>query len=113
MNILQVKCDSCKVVQDCPKKGSSPLKIGKTEMLCRVIGGYGRDAVNPEILSSASKEKMDAHGPCLTIVEVPVRSDDGSVSYEIEKVFHHPIKHERETVPFNMEAVVPRAAKIT
>lgn len=111
MNILSVKCSDCKVAASCPKRGSSPVSIGKRVFLCRLMDGYGRDAVDPSILSAESKVRSDKDGPCLTIAEVPA-VDEQTVTYSVVKVFHHPITHEREKVGLDYRALTPQGYNI-
>jgi hypothetical protein len=102
---LKMECNRCKVAAFCPRRGASPLMTpdGKREF-CSIIGGYGREPVDPSILSEQSKRLVESNGPCLTIAEVPVYDND-RVETVMEKVFSPPIKHDRETVASPPESV--------
>lgn len=79
-------------------------------MFCRIIGGYGREPVDPIVLSAESLERSRRDGPCLTIAEVPKRDEgSGYVVLDIVKVFHHPIKHERESTDFRADMMYPKS----
>lgn len=100
MKVLLTRCQDCKVAANCPKRGASPTVIGKSTFLCRLMDGYGREAVDPDILSAESKARSEKDGPCVTIAEVPV-PDEQTVTYSVVKIFHHPILHPREKVDFD------------
>jgi hypothetical protein len=94
--LLEMTCDRCSVAQTCPKNGASPLFLsGGKRAHCRIVGGYGRTPVDPEILSSESRQRAEKDGPCLTIAEVPAL-EDGIVVHEVVKIFSPPVLSERE-----------------
>lgn len=108
-NSLQVLCKACKVSTTCPRSGSSPLYHGDRKMLaCRIVGGYGREPVDPSSLSEESRARSEQDGPCLSIAEVPTFDQDSEkVHFEVVKVFHKPIMHPRERVSHKMDAMAP------
>jgi hypothetical protein len=108
-NSLQVLCKTCKISATCPKRGSSPLYAdgNRKMMTCVVVGGYGRDPVDPSILSEESKSSSERDGRFLSIVEVPAfDKDSGKYYFEVVKVFHEPIVHPREKVSHKMDVGV-------
>jgi|HubBroStandDraft_6_1064221.scaffolds.fasta_scaffold574155_2 hypothetical protein len=111
-NTLQVTCDKCKVAETCPKKGSSPAifpHLNKRKLFCHIIGGYGRVPVRESLLSEESKEKSKVNGPCLTIAHVPTYDEStGMLTDEVVKIFSKPIKHPRETIPWNINLFFPK-----
>ncbi len=78
-------------------------------MFCRIVGGYGREEVDPSKLSLESLERSRRDGPCLTVAEAPVRDESGIVVHKPVTVFHHPIRHERETTDFRADMLYPRS----
>lgn len=93
-----MECPDCKIAAHCPKFGSSPLIMPSgLSVKCRIIGGYGKQPVDPTILSEESKALVAQHGPCLTIVEVP-ELDEGSglAVHQVVKVFAPAVFHDRE-----------------
>lgn len=111
MNVLSVRCTECKVASSCPQRGTSPVSIGKKVFLCRLMGGYGREKVDPSILSEESKARSDRDGPCLTIAEVP-EVEEQTVTYRVVKIFHQPIVHDREKVGFDYRTLGTHGYKI-
>jgi hypothetical protein len=116
---LQVECKNCKVAATCPRKGSSPLLLppaNKRKVFCVVVGGYGRSPVEERILGPESRERWKKDGPCLTVAHVPTWDPDAQqVLFEVTKIFSQPVKHPRETVPFNINLIHPanpNAAKL-
>lgn len=110
MPSLKVRCDQCKIAPTCPRRGSSPKAAGSKSLLCVVVGGYSRDPVSRDILSEESRAASDRDGPCLTLAEVPaVDPDSGHAYFETVKVFHHPIRHARETSNILPDAMLPRS----
>lgn len=105
-----MECSKCRVASFCPKKGSSPLQLGDNKRaLCSLVGGYGRAPVDPSILSDESRAISAANGPCLTLAEVPELDEgSGEVIYSLVKIFSPPILHERETIPWQMDAIIPK-----
>jgi len=95
MSALDMACERCLVAQTCPKRGASPLFFNGKRAHCHILGGYGRQPVDPTILSAESLERVKKDGPCLTLAEVPVL-DDGMITWELTKVFGPPIVNERE-----------------
>lgn len=111
-NSILVRCSTCKIATTCPRRGSSPLSLGKGKgaLLCRVVGGYSRDPVSPGALSKESLGRSEKDGPCLTLVEVPTLDpDSGHAYHEVVKVFHHPIRHPRERSSTVLDAVLIRS----
>lgn len=106
MNSLQMTCDKCRVASTCPARGSSPVvgANGRPKAFCRILGGYGRDPVDPAILSEDSRRRSEADGPCLTLAEVP----DQTGNYSIVKVFSPPVRHDRESTSELLDRLVPR-----
>lgn len=93
---LEMTCDRCAVAKTCPRRGSSPLYLqGGKRVHCRILGGYGRQPLDPEVLSEESKKRVEKDGPCLTIAEVP-SVVDGVVVHETVKIFAHPVLSDRE-----------------
>lgn len=82
-----------------------------TKMVCRIVGGYGRQPVDPAILSPESLERSKSDGPCLTIAEVP-SVVDGTFVIDVVKIFAPAVTHEREKVAFNAEMIYPRTHTI-
>jgi hypothetical protein len=96
MTALEMTCDRCAVATTCPKRGASPLFYGGGKRVhCRILGGYGRQPVDKEILSSESLERYGKDGPCLTLADIPVL-EDGQVSWETVKIFHQAVLGDRE-----------------
>ena len=111
VNGLQVECKNCKIASTCPRKGSSPLLLpsaGKRKVFCVVVGGYGRQPIDERVLSPESLARSKKDGPCLNIAHVPTWDEDAQqVIFEVTKIFSQPIKHPRETVPWNMNLIYP------
>jgi hypothetical protein len=109
---LPMTCDKCKVAATCPRKGVSPMQPRpalKRVVTCQIVGGYGRTPVKPHILSAESRERMEKDGPCLTLAEVPSWDEENNrLKIDLVKVFSQPIKHPRETVPFNINLIHPK-----
>lgn len=108
-SVLEVRCSSCKVSGTCPRRGSSPLTLsgGKKQVLCRIVGGYSRTPLDESAMSEESRERSAADGPCLTLAEVPVRDEaSGLVSFEVTKIFHHPILHPREKTDVQVDIML-------
>ena len=94
---LKMECKRCLVAKHCPKSGMSPQRLSNgIDVYCRLVGGYGRTPVDEKILSEESKAKAKEHGPCLTIAEIPDVVGKDFI-FRVEKVFHPPVKHARET----------------
>lgn len=111
MNDVQATCDTCRLSRKCPAVGSSPLVLsgGKTEVRCRVIGGYAREPVPREKLSAESLALAEQNGFCVSLVEVPrIDRDSGHFHTETVKVFHLPVLHERETVSKTGQRMYPK-----
>lgn len=109
---MPMTCARCKVAPTCPSRGSSPLTPpgSRKPVFCNLIGGYGRDPVDPERLSEAARARAAADGPCLTIAEVPAL--DEATKYVYRKtvtVYHHPVRHERETAGFTANMLFPKS----
>ncbi len=111
MNHLEIKCKDCKVSSSCPEKGSSPLNHGKNQILCRLVGGYGRTPVDESILSEESKQIVNQNGPCLTIVEVPKIDESGRTVFKVVKIFSQPVLHEREQIDWRMNMIMDKSYK--
>lgn len=114
-NSLQVHCSKCKIAEHCPANGSSPLLLsgGKRALVCRIPGGYARKPPRDGIVSEESKKARDAHGPCLTIAEVPrLDVDSGHVYTEVVKIWHPPVLHPREKTDVSMDRMYPRSHKL-
>jgi hypothetical protein len=110
---LTVICTTCKVASTCPKKGSSPLKLpnGK-QLMCKILGGYGRKPLEPKVMSKETRELAEKDGPCLTIAEVPALDPaSGLVYYDTVKIMSQPILHPREKVSFRTEMMYPQSCK--
>src|SRR5512135_795906 len=109
---LQMTCDKCKVASTCPKKGASPMQPRKgvsRPVFCYIIGNYGRDPVETRLLSPESLVRMQKDGPCLTLAQVPVWDDESNtLQTEIVTIFSPPIRHPRETVPWNINLIHPK-----
>ncbi|OPZ34895.1 MAG: hypothetical protein BWY99_02399 [Synergistetes bacterium ADurb.BinA166] len=95
----------------CPRKGSSPLSLpGNKRALCSILGGYGRTPVDRSVLSEESAARSDADGPCLTIAVVPrLDGPSGALVHDTVKIFSPPVLHERETIPDNINRIVPKS----
>ena len=64
-NALSMTCNRCKVASTCTCNGSSPFVLpSKQQLLCRLIGGYGREPIDPSLLSEESKSMSECDGPC-------------------------------------------------
>lgn len=110
INILQMTCDRCRVAPNCPRRGSSPLKDGRMTHLCRILGGYGRRPIDPEVLSPETSARVATDGPCMTLAEVPVRDEDsGFVQFRLTKIFSHPVLHEREKSTELLDRLYPKS----
>lgn len=111
MNVLHVQCSACRVAPTCPRNGSSPhLLQGGTKVFCRIVGGYGREPVDRSILSEESAARSDRDGPCMTFAEVPtVDPDSGHLVMQLTKVFHQPVRHERETTNLMQDMLYPKS----
>lgn len=108
---LPMRCSDCAVAASCPAKGASPLIISGAQHLCEIVGGYGREPVDPAILSPESAARAAQHGPCLTIAEVP-EVDGGVVRYKVVKVFSQPVRAAREkNAPVTSSNVAVRSHK--
>ena len=108
---LQMTCDKCKVASTCPKKGASPFLAPKARkpVFCHILGNYGRDPVEPRMLGPESLARMQKDGPCLTLAEVPGWDEECErVQTEIVKIFSPPIRHPRESVPWNINLIHPK-----
>lgn len=93
---LRMECNKCRVSKFCGKKGISPTRLNNgINIYCRLVGGYGRIPVDKEILSEDSKTIVSKNGRCLTIAEVPEVVGNDFI-FHVEKIFHPPVKHERE-----------------
>ena len=105
---LEMTCDKCKVAETCPAKGASPLLIGgKMAAKCQLVGGYGRNPVDRDVLGVEARVASDRDGPCLTLAQVP-RVEDGHLVRELIKVFSKPVRHGRETVDPTASNIYPR-----
>lgn len=94
----QLQCDKCQLSATCPKYGSSPYRTtgGKT-LKCELIGNFGIDPVDVNILSESSLLRMQKDGPCTSYVDVPVEDPHSKmVTFEPTIIFHKPILHERQ-----------------
>jgi hypothetical protein len=91
---LAVGCDKCKIKNYCEKYGSSPLEVNNVKYPCHIINGYGREELPASKVGKSSKDWSEK-GKALTIVEHPTIIDEIFL-YEVIKVFHPPIKHDRE-----------------
>lgn len=111
-NALSLHCSTCKISSTCPRRGSSPLraKDGRTHLLCRVLGGYGRTPADPSTLSADSAARAAKDGPCMSIAEVPtVDEDSGLTHFETVKVFHQAILHPREKSSHRADGMLTRS----
>lgn len=106
---LNMECGRCRVSSTCPRVGQSPLKVGGKTLMCRIVGGYGRTPADPSILSEESAKRAEKDGPCLTLAEIPVIEEDGTVMVVIERIFSQPILHEREKTDFQMDIMYPKS----
>jgi len=116
MNTLQMTCDKCKIAGTCPKKGASPLVVGKQRVQCQILGGYARKPVSPTILGARLKARQKKDGPCMTMVKVPTLDEQGDIIFEDVKVFSQPILHDREkskNVPALAQNLLPQAHTFT
>jgi hypothetical protein len=107
--MLEMTCEKCAVRETCPRSGSSPAFLLGKQMKCRLVGGYGRLPVDPEILSDESKRLATQNGPCITIAEVPCLSDDGAIDFEVIKVFSKPILSDRESSDMPLDSLYARS----
>ncbi len=74
------------------------------------MGGYGRTPVDPRILGDESREAAAKSGPCLTLAEVPrLDKESGNIIFDVVKIFSPPVLHERETVPWQMDMIIPKS----
>jgi hypothetical protein len=97
---IEMECSKCAVANTCPRRGASPLASdNKSVFKCRIIGGFGREPVDPLILSAESRAIFNRNGPCLTIAEVPILDDQKTVTYEVTKIFSPPNLSAREENP--------------
>jgi hypothetical protein len=107
--MLEMTCEKCAVQGTCPKNGSSPAFLLGKQVKCRLVGGYGRLPVDPEILSDESKRLAAQNGPCVTIAEVPYLNDDGAIDFEVIKVFSKPILSDREHTNMPLDSLYARS----
>jgi len=78
--------------------------------MCRIVGGYGRESVDPTILSEESKKASEQNGPCLTIAEFPTLDEgSGKPYYKIVKIFSQPVLHKREKLAPRIEMMYPKS----
>lgn len=105
---LELDCQKCRISSKCPKFGSSPLVIDGKQILCRLVGGYGRVPIDETILSEESLEKFKKDGPCLTIAEIP-SFENGIVAFTVEKIFSDPVLNERETTNEQLDRLYPKS----
>lgn len=97
MNTVDVECSKCKLANQCPKRGASPVVYKNKKIYCKILGGYGRLPLDEEVMSEASKEISRNNGRCLTLVIVPILDENSStVGTELVKIFHQPVLHPRE-----------------
>lgn len=110
-NVLKMDCKKCRISSSCHRFGSSPLRMpNKPAEYCQIVGGYGREPVDPMILSPESLKARDKGGPCLTIAYVPVYDEETKqVDMELTKIFAMPVLHERETISWNAEMMYPKS----
>lgn len=110
-NALNMTCDRCRVADTCPQKGSSPLTLpDKRKLLCRILGGYGREPVDSAKLSEESKKVAAQNGHCITIAEVPAFDvPSGKIYYNTVKIFSQPILHPREKLAPRIEQMYPKS----
>ena len=112
VNDLQITCVKCKVASTCPRRGSSPMLVSQSSkkyVFCKIVGGYGRDPVDKSLLSQESIECYEKNGPCLTIAYIPTYDKENDmVVPELTKIFSQPVKHPRETIPWNINLCVPK-----
>ncbi len=115
-NFLKMTCDRCKVSEKCPQKGSSPLiKDGKrTTAMCSLIGGYGREPVDEEILSEDSLRESQTKGRCLTLASIPrFDPESNSIQYDLVKIFSEANLHPREKTDFSQDMIYPKAHNLS
>ena len=88
----------------------------KRKVFCVIVGGYGRSPVEEHILGPESKARWLKDGPCLTVAHVPIWDEHAQRTiFDVVKIFSQPVKHPRETVPFNINLIYPtnpNAAKL-
>lgn len=111
-NFLEVHCSRCKVAEHCPAKGSSPLYLGsgRSMMLCRLPGGYGRTPPREASVSEESRKLQAEHGDCLTLAEVPrLDAPSGKAYREVVKVWHPAVRHPREKTDYRMDMIYPKS----
>lgn len=92
---LEMVCDKCAVAGTCPRKGSSPILVGKSLVKCRIVNGFGKKPIEKHILSPESLKISERDGPCLTVAEVPSFSE-GELSFDVVKIFSPPVLAQRE-----------------
>ncbi len=83
-------------------------KSSKRKVFCHIVGGYGRVPVAKSKLGPESLARSEKDGPCLTVAYVPtVDEETGTLQTELVKIFSPPVKHPRETIPFNINMFYP------
>ena len=106
---LEMECTKCAISKFCPKRGSSPARLpNNTIAKCRLIGGYSKRPVDPNILSEKSRILYDNNGKCMTIAEIPVVVG-GLVLREVVKIFSPPYTQDRETTQLNQEIMLAKS----
>lgn len=109
-NYLQMHCSRCKIADDCPSKGASPLQLNRTPKFCSIIGGYGTKPVDRNKLSPENQIRFDNGNQYISIAEVPVK--EGNLIYtKLIKIMHKPIKHPREVIDDITVMMYPKSYK--
>jgi hypothetical protein len=109
---LEMKCNDCAISKYCPSRGISPIMLSnKKTALCRLVGGYGKTPVDPDILSEESRMRMSENGSCLTIAEIPVVHESDYV-YTVIKIFHPAVLHEREKTNVVLDSIITKNSNI-
>ena len=109
-NLLQVECAKCKIADACPRRGASPLQVPNSNkrVYCQLVNGYGRVPVPKWKLSPTSLAAYEKNGPCLTVAYIPyIEPLMNTVLSETVLIFSQPVKHPRETIPFNINLIYP------
>ena len=111
-NKLEMECGQCKVADECPARGASPLRLGSGKPVrCRLIGGYGQKPVPVDRMSDETRNVVERNGPCLTIAEVPrVDEPSGRIYFETVKIWSQPKLHPRQTTSVSMDRAMGPSA---
>ena len=98
---MDVECNRCLISSYCPEKGTTPIRFNQHLIPCQLVGGYGKEPVERNRVSSKNLPLYDAHGPSVSIALVPYVDECKNLATKTVKVFHPPVKHARETTDVN------------